>query len=74
MSTAILATKRQLAGLLGVSEPTVTNWVKKGIIPGVVPGTRRYCRAAVEAALQARNARPAETSPYDEWKRSRGQR
>jgi len=69
-------TRPQLASLLGVSTGTVARWSKIGAIPGPIPGTKRWSRAAVIERLRNGEKSPAavELSPYDEWMASRGQR
>ena len=59
----LLITKKELAKRLGVCIPTVTAYVRKRIIPGVVAGTRRYSWLAVEETLKlprASTGRPTE--------------
>lgn len=36
---------------LGVGSSTFYRWQRRGLIPGPLPGTERYDRAAIDAAL-----------------------
>lgn len=63
----------------GGSVSTFETWRKKGILPGPIPGTRRWYRPAIEQALnkacgldEDRSQRPS--SPLEEWRARRGQR
>jgi hypothetical protein len=54
-----------------ISVHTFDAWVRKGILPATIPGTRRWSRKAIERALAGdvvtspTDARP---SPFEEWK------
>src|SRR5262245_27276058 len=65
-----------LAQLLGVSPGTISRWVKVGVIPGPLPGTRRYAREAVIDRLRHGASVPhaLPSSPFDQWMAARGQR
>jgi hypothetical protein len=47
-------------------------WRRKGIIPGPIPGTTRWDRKALDAALDRASGlvtgSAAELSPYQRWK------
>jgi hypothetical protein len=46
--------------------------VRRGILPGPIPGTRAYDRHAIDAALdRASGIKPStkELSPYEAWKK-----
>jgi hypothetical protein len=50
------------------------DWVRRGIMPGPLPGTHRYDRKAIDAALDRLSGLSAtmmELSPYEAWKRHR---
>lgn len=51
---------------------TFRDWVRRGIMPRPIPGTHRYDRRAIDAALDRisglSNTAP-EDSPYEAWKR-----
>ncbi len=49
--SARLFTMKNLASELGVSVHTARGWVKRGIIPGPMPGTRYWDIKAVHLAL-----------------------
>jgi excisionase family DNA binding protein len=68
--------RTELARLLGVSPETVSRWAKARIIPGPLPGTRRYAREAVIDRLRygAGPSHAVALSPFDAWMASRGQR
>jgi excisionase family DNA binding protein len=58
----------EAAEYAGISESAFRDWIQKGIVPGPWPGTHRYDRRAIDAALdKISNIRTA-TSPYDDWK------
>lgn len=65
-------TRDQAAELCGLSPAGFDVWVRKGIVPGPVKGTRRWSRAALERALGGEVAAndDAETA-YRRWKESR---
>ena len=47
------------------------DWVRRGIMPGPLPGTHRYDRKAIDAALDrlsGLSATMTELSPYEAWK------
>lgn len=61
----------------GLSVAGFSLWVAKGFVPGPLPGTRKWDRLALDAALDrmsgvASNSAP--TSAYDVWKASKNAR
>ena len=50
------------------------DWVRKGIMPGPIPGTHRYDRKAIDAALDRKSGLSAqlEVSAYGAWKQREG--
>jgi predicted DNA-binding transcriptional regulator AlpA len=71
ISTALTWDRKQAAVRCGISIPTFDAWVKKGILPRPIPGTRRWSRVAVERALGIdANAITSLDSPFEEWKRA----
>ena len=48
---ARLVTRREAATYLRITPEAFGLWIKRGIVPGRVPGTYRYDLAAIEAAL-----------------------
>ncbi len=66
-------TRDEAAELCGLSPAGFDVWVRKGIVPGPVKGTRRWSRAALARALggeTAANDDDAEAA-YRRWKESR---
>jgi hypothetical protein len=50
------------------------DWVRRGIMPGPLPGTHRYDRKAIDAALDRLSGLAptiAEVSEYEAWKHRR---
>jgi hypothetical protein len=50
------------------------DWVRRGIMPGPLPGTHRYDRKAIDAALDrlsGLSATMVEVSEYEAWKQRR---
>lgn len=48
------------------------SWVRRGIMPGPMPGTRRYDRRAIDLALDRLSqitSQSLELSAYGQWKR-----
>lgn len=44
------------------------NWVRREIVPGPIPGTKRWDRRAIDRALDRRSGLTADTGPsIDEW-------
>jgi hypothetical protein len=46
-----VVTKQQAAEYLGISEPGFDGWVKKGILPGPIPGTNRWDLRTIDRTL-----------------------
>jgi hypothetical protein len=50
------------------------DWVRRGIVPGPIVGTKRWDRKAIDAALdkrsglQPKSAANSAASAYDEWR------
>ena len=67
--------KEQAAAYAGCESLSAFNdWVRRGILPRPIPGTRKWDRKAIDAALDRMSGldskiRP-QLSPYDEWKAS----
>jgi hypothetical protein len=66
--------RRQAAEYCGCgSLPTFDDWVRRGILPGPITGTRRWDRKAIDAALDRASGlqfKPEE-SEYAKWKTAR---
>jgi hypothetical protein len=64
-------TRDQAAELCGLTPAGFDVWVRKGIVPGPVKGTRRWSRAALERALGGEIANDDAEDAYRRWKESR---
>ncbi|WP_439394197.1 helix-turn-helix transcriptional regulator [Bradyrhizobium sp. PMVTL-01] len=67
--------KKQAAAYAGCeSLSAFTEWVRRGIMPKPIPGTRKWDRKAIDAALDRLSGlQPkieAQVTPYDAWKAS----
>ncbi len=67
--------KEQAAAYAGCESLSAFNeWVRRGIMPRPIPGTRKWDRKAIDAALDRLSGlQPkieAQLSPYDRWKAS----
>lgn len=62
-------TRCEAAKMCAISVQTFDSWGRKGILPGPIPGTRRWSRDAIERHL-ASGAPSAndQPSPFEEWK------
>jgi hypothetical protein len=49
-------TREQAATLCGLTPSGFDSWVKRGVVPGPMKGTRRWSRAALERALAGTQA------------------
>jgi hypothetical protein len=69
----LVLTRPQAAAMCVISLGTFDSWVRKGILPGPIAGTRRWSRLAIERALSGQlTAASASTEdrPFAEWKRA----
>lgn len=67
----LVLTRCEAAAMCRISVQTFDEWVRKEILPGPIPGTRRWSRLAIERALAGETATsPAQVplSPFEEWK------
>jgi len=65
--------KKQAAAYAGCETLSAFNdWIRRGIMPGPIPGTHKWDRKAIDAALDRLSGlQPTiepQLSPYDEWK------
>jgi hypothetical protein len=65
--------KEQAAAYAGCESLSAFNdWIRRGIIPGPIPGTRKWDRKAIDAALDQltglQRRIEVQSSPYDAWK------
>src|SRR6516165_1908011 len=55
-----------------------SDWIRRGIMPGPIPGTHKWDRKAIDAALDRLSGlEPTiepQRSPYDDWKASQNAR
>lgn len=55
-----------------------SDWVRRGILPGPIPGTHRWDRKAIDLALDLASGLPTtiapEISAFDQWKAANGAR
>jgi hypothetical protein len=54
-----------------ISVQTFDLWVRKGILPGPIPGTRRWSRSAIERRLAGgvvASSAIDQLSPFEQWK------
>jgi predicted DNA-binding transcriptional regulator AlpA len=68
----LVMTRREATKMCRISVQTFDAWVRKGILPGPIPGTRRWSRSAIEQHLGGViSASPAndQFSPFEQWKR-----
>jgi hypothetical protein len=67
--------REQAAAYAGCETLSAFNgWVRRGIMPGPIPGTRKWDRKAIDVALDRMSSLDStirrQRSPYDEWKAS----
>jgi len=71
----LVLTRAQAAERCCIALSTFDSWVRRGVVPGPLPGTRRWSRVALDNALCAGAVqdRPANASlsPFEQWKASR---
>jgi excisionase family DNA binding protein len=68
-----LMTKAEAAAYCAVTPSRFYQLVKAGTLPGAIPGTTRYDRAALDRALDKLSGltTDAELSPLQKWKQAR---
>lgn len=70
----IALTREEAAALCHLTPSGFDSWVRRGIVPGPVKGTRRWSHVALEAALEggvsANDDDPEDA--YRRWKEARG--
>jgi excisionase family DNA binding protein len=66
-------TREEAAAYLGLSPQGFDSWVRAGRIPGPLPGTKRWDRKAIDAALDKLSglAPSMEPSALEKWKAGR---
>ena len=69
----LVLTRCEVAEMCAISGPTFDSWVRKGILPGPIQGTRRWSRKAIEQRLagdvagERASVANDQPSPLDEW-------
>jgi hypothetical protein len=69
----LVLTRPDGAKMCGISVKTFDTWVRKGILPGPMAGTRRWSRRAMERHLEGEIAARSTTdqpSAFEQWKRN----
>ena len=79
--TPRLMTKPEAAAYCGLTVSGFNGWLAKRLVPGPLPGTRRWDRTAIDAALDRMSgAKPESDEPkalpssLDEWRKRRHER
>jgi hypothetical protein len=68
---ALTLTRSEAAELCHLTPSGFDSWVKRGIVPGPLPGTRRWSRAALTNALNGGAAdRREPESVFERWKQA----
>ncbi len=63
-----IQTREQAADELGMKLGMFDDWVRKGILPAPIPGTKRWDRDAIKAKLdKASDLEQSNVSEYDKW-------
>jgi hypothetical protein len=69
----MVLTRPEASALCCVCPSTFDAWVRRGVVPGPMAGTRRWSRIAIERALAGDVAPPVASndnvSPFEAWKR-----
>lgn len=69
MPDARLLSASDAAAYLGLSAAGLREWVEAGRVPGPIPGTRRYDRAALDRALDRLSGLEShQPSALEQWK------
>lgn len=68
-------TLQQAADYCALTPGGFAAWQKQGLVPGPIPGTKRWDRKALDAALDKASglgeARARSEDPWDAWERER---
>lgn len=67
---ARLLTKPEAAAYCKLTTAAFDNWRTRNLLPGPIPGTRRWDRVALDKALDKASGIKSESAPsaYDQWK------
>lgn len=75
LADALCISASEAAAYCGLTPSGFRSWVGRGILPDALPGTRRWDRHAIDAALDRISGlatdRPGEENEFDRWKRQR---
>ena len=67
-------TRDEAAAYCGLNPEGFDQWVKRGIVPGPIPGTQRWDRKAIDLALDRasglESTQPQE-GPFEQWRKRR---
>lgn len=71
--TPRLLSRAEAAAYCSLSAAGFDNWIAAGRLPPAIPGTHRWDRKAIDAALDkiSKLAPTNEPSAYDQWKAGR---
>ena len=62
-------TREDAAAYCGLTPEGFDEWVRRGIVPGPIPGTQRWDRKAIDLALdRASGIATMKESAFDDWK------
>lgn len=65
----LVLTRHEAAALVGLTPSGFDSWVRKGIVPGPLAGTRRWSRDAIRDAINGKAVEvDVEEDPYLKWK------
>ncbi len=68
-------TREDAAAYCGLTPDGFDAWVRRGIVPGPIPGTQRWDRKAIDLALDRasgiQSSGEATASPFKAWRSSR---
>jgi hypothetical protein len=65
-------TREDAAAYCGLAPEGFDQWVKRGLVPGPIPGTQRWDRKAIDLALdRASGLDTIKGSAFDTWKARR---
>ncbi len=74
--TPRLLTRQQAAERCGLTESGFSTWVVRRLVPGPLPGTRRWDVKALDQALDRLSVLypERELTPYEKWKQANAAR
>lgn len=69
-----LLKRPEAAAYCSLCESTFDDWVRRGLLPGPIPGTHRWDKKAIDLALDKLSGITTQSTPddlYDQWKAGR---